>query len=73
MVPYEALYGRKCISPVCWDDIVERRLFRPELIVRTIDKVKQIRGHLKTAQDRQKSWADAGRRPLDFTIGTMCS
>ena len=51
MAPYEALYGRKCRSPVCWDDIGERRLLGPELIVQTVDKLKRIRKHIKTAQD----------------------
>ena len=55
MAPYEALYERKCRSPVCWDNKGERRLLGPELIVQMVDKVKQIREHLKTAQDRQKS------------------
>ena len=32
MAPYEALYGKKCRSPVCWDDIGERKLLGPDLI-----------------------------------------
>ena len=39
MVPYEALYGRKCRSPVCWDDIGERKLLGPELILQIVEKV----------------------------------
>ena len=46
MSPFEALYGRKCRSPVCWDDIGERKLLGPELITQTVDKVIQIRKHL---------------------------
>ncbi|XP_020243251.1 uncharacterized protein LOC109821475 [Asparagus officinalis] len=47
----------------------ERRLLGPETIVQTIDKIKAIRERLKSAQDRQKSWADAERRPLQFQVG----
>ena len=66
MAPYEALYGRKCRSPVCWDDIGERKLLGPELITKTVDVVTQIRKHMQAAQDRQKKWADVHRRPLEF-------
>ena len=58
MAPFEALYGRKCRSPLCWDDIGDRRLLGPEIITQTVEKVKIIRERLKTAQDRQKKWAD---------------
>ena len=71
MSPFEALYGRKCRSPVCWDDIGERKLLGPELITQTVDKVTQIRKHLQAAQDRQRSWADGKRRPLEFVIGDL--
>ena len=69
MSPFEALYGRKCRSLVCWDDIGERKLLGPDLITQTVDKVTQIRKHLQAAQDRQRSWADSKRRPLEF-VGT---
>ena len=52
MAPFEALYRRKCRSSVCWDDIGERKLLRPELITQTVDKVTMIRKHLQAAQDR---------------------
>ena len=32
VAPYEALYGRKCRSPICWDDVGERRLLGPEIV-----------------------------------------
>jgi len=69
MAPFEALYGRKCRSPLCWDDIGDRRLLGPEIITQTVKKVKIIRERLKAAQDRQKKWADLDRRPLEFEIG----
>lgn len=69
MAPYEALYGRKCRSPLCWDDVGERQIVGPELVQITSEKVSLIRQRLKVAQDRQKSWADNRRRPLEFTSG----
>jgi len=69
MAPFEALYGRKCRSPLCWDDIGDRRLLGPEIITQTVEKVKVIRERFKAAQDRQMKWADLDRRPLEFEIG----
>ena len=39
------------------------------MIQQIVEKVKIIRKHLKAAQDRQKRWADLGRRPLVFEVG----
>ena len=64
MAPYEALYGTKCGSPVCWDDIGERKLLGLNLILQIVEKVAKIKKHMKAAQDRQKKWADTKRRPL---------
>jgi len=69
MPPFEALYGRKCRSPLCWDEVGERRLLGPEIIEQTIDKVRLVRENLKIAQDRQRKWADQNRRPLEFEVG----
>ncbi|EOY21594.1 Uncharacterized protein TCM_013479 [Theobroma cacao] len=68
MAPYEALYGRKCRTPLCWDEVGERKLVRVELIELTNDKIKVIRERLKVAQDRQKSYADKRRKDLEFEI-----
>jgi len=51
---YEVLYGRKCRSPLCWDDIGNQRLLGREIITKTVEKVKIILECLKAAQDRQK-------------------
>ena len=32
MAPFEALYGKKCRTPMCWDEVGERRLVGPELV-----------------------------------------
>ena len=42
--PYKALYGRKCRSPICWDDIGERRLLGPKIVQQTMDKIQVIKG-----------------------------
>ena len=52
MAPYEALYGRKCRTPVCWDKVGVRKLVSPEIVRVTCDKIKVIRDRLKIAQDR---------------------
>ena len=44
--PYEALYGRKCRSPMCWDEVGERKLLGPDIIQRTCEKVYMIRDRL---------------------------
>ncbi|XP_075473392.1 uncharacterized protein LOC142504403 [Primulina tabacum] len=69
MAPYEALYGRKCRSPLYWDEVGEKAIVGPELVQLTIGKVTVVREKLKAAQDRQKSWADLKRRPVEFNIG----
>ncbi|GJS01013.1 putative reverse transcriptase domain-containing protein [Tanacetum coccineum] len=56
--PYEALYGRKCRSPVCWAEVGEAQLTGPELIQETTKKIILIKQMMQAAQDRQKSYAD---------------
>ncbi|GJW38800.1 putative reverse transcriptase domain-containing protein [Tanacetum coccineum] len=67
--PFEALYGRKCRSPVLWAEIGDSGLIGPELVQETTDKVVVIRDRLKAARDRQKSYADNRRKPLEFQVG----
>ncbi|KAJ0705064.1 putative nucleotidyltransferase, Ribonuclease H [Helianthus annuus] len=67
--PFEALYGRKCRTPVCWAEIGESQLSGPEIVQETTDKITQIKERLKTARDRQKSYADNRRKPLEFQVG----
>ncbi|XP_075499985.1 uncharacterized protein LOC142538559 [Primulina tabacum] len=69
MSPYEALYGRKCRSPLYWDEVGEKSIVGPELVQITIDKITVVREKLKATQDRQKSWADLKRRPVEFNVG----
>jgi hypothetical protein len=69
MLLFEALYGRKCRTPLYWDQTGERQLFGPEIIQEVEEQVQQIRENLRTAQTRQKSYADNRRRPLEFEEG----
>ncbi|GJZ96813.1 putative reverse transcriptase domain-containing protein [Tanacetum coccineum] len=67
--PFEALYERKCRSPVLWAEIGESSLIGPELIQEMTNKVVLIKEKLKAARDRQKSYADNRRKPLEFEVG----
>ncbi|GJZ40706.1 reverse transcriptase domain-containing protein [Tanacetum coccineum] len=67
--PFEALYGRKCWSLVLWAEIGDSILIGPEMVQETMDKVVVIRDRLKAARDRQKSYADNRRKPLEFQVG----
>ncbi|XP_075515830.1 uncharacterized protein LOC142550638 [Primulina tabacum] len=69
MVPYEALYRRKCRSPLYWEEVGERKILGPELVQQTADVVALIQERMKTAQSRQKSYADVRRRPFTFEVG----
>ena len=69
MAPFKELYGRKCRTPVCWDEVGERRLVGPELVQITSEKVKVVCDNLKIARDRQRSYAKNRRRDLQFEIG----
>ena len=69
MVPYEALYGRRCISPLYWDVVGEKSLVGSDWVQQTHDKVREIRQNLLTAQSRQKSYADVRWRDLEFSVG----
>ena len=69
MVPFEALYGRKCRTPLCWTELSENTIICPNLIQETKEKVKMIRERLKVATDRQKSYADSKRKEIRYDIG----
>nr|GEV35933.1 hypothetical protein [Tanacetum cinerariifolium] len=67
--PFEALYGRKCRSPVLWAKIRESSLIGPKWVQATTDKVVLIKEKLKVAIDHQKSYDDNRRTPLEFEVG----
>ena len=69
MAPYEALYERKCRTPVRWDEVGERKLLGLEIIQNTNEKISVFIEKLKIAQDRQKTYVDKWKRPLEFAVG----
>ncbi|GKF20410.1 putative reverse transcriptase domain-containing protein [Tanacetum coccineum] len=66
--PFEALYGRKCRSPVCWAEVGDVQLTGPEIIHETTEKIVQIRQRLQAARDRQRSYVNVRRKPLEFQV-----
>ncbi|GJT74125.1 putative reverse transcriptase domain-containing protein [Tanacetum coccineum] len=66
---FEALYGQKCRSPVCWAKVGDTQLIGPELIHETTKKIVQIKQRVQAARDRQKSYADVRRKTLEFQVG----
>ncbi|GJR29640.1 putative reverse transcriptase domain-containing protein [Tanacetum coccineum] len=68
--PFEALYGRKCRSPVCWAEVGDVQLTGPEIIHETTEKIVQIRQRLQAARDRQRSYANILKRvsPVAYTL-----
>ncbi|XP_029126564.1 uncharacterized protein LOC114915797 [Cajanus cajan] len=69
MAPFEALYGRRCRTPLCWYQEGESVVVGPELVLQTTEMVRQIQERLRATQNRQKSYADKRRRPLEFEEG----
>jgi hypothetical protein len=69
MAPFEALYGRKCTTPLLWSGVGERSLFGPDIIKDAEEKVHLIRDRLKIAQSRQKSYADSKRTEVTYEVG----
>ncbi|GJS70678.1 putative reverse transcriptase domain-containing protein [Tanacetum coccineum] len=67
--PFEALYGRKCRSPVCRAKVGQVQLTGPDLVRETTEKIIQIKQRMQAARDRQKSYADKKRKPMDFQVG----
>ena len=69
MAPFEALYGRPCRSPTCWLEVGDNKLLGPEVIQETSARIEMIRGRIRVAQDRQKSYADAKRFFIEINVG----
>ncbi|GKE92436.1 putative reverse transcriptase domain-containing protein, partial [Tanacetum coccineum] len=67
--PFEVLYGRKCRLPVCWAEVRQVQLTGPELVQETTERIIQIKQRIQTAHDRQKSYADLKRKPMEFQVG----
>ena len=69
MAPYEALYGKKCRTPLCWYQNGEAVLVGPKLLEQTTEKVRMVSDRMQASQSRQKAYANRRRRPLEFAIG----
>jgi hypothetical protein len=69
MAPFEALYGRKCRTPLFWNQTGETQVFGPDVLRNAEEQVRMIRDNLRVAQSRQKSYADTRRRELSFQVG----
>ncbi|GJT12910.1 hypothetical protein Tco_0859952 [Tanacetum coccineum] len=66
--PFEALYGRKCRSPICWAEVGDCQLTGPEIIHETTERIVQIKSPIQAVRDRQKSYADVRQKPLKFQV-----
>jgi len=69
MAPYEALYGRRCRTPLCWYQDGEAYVLGLEFLQQTTSKVNLIQDRMRATQGRQKSYEDKRRRPLEFDEG----
>ncbi|KAL4555554.1 hypothetical protein LXL04_038176 [Taraxacum kok-saghyz] len=63
--PYEALYGRKCRTPICWGEVGQRVLGSTYIVLKTTEMIQMVREQLS----RQKSYADKRRSDLEFQVG----
>nr|GEV28192.1 putative reverse transcriptase domain-containing protein [Tanacetum cinerariifolium] len=68
VAPYEALYGWKCRSLVCWVEVGEAQLTGLEMIQETTEKIILIKQRIQAARDRQKSYTDWKRKPMEFKV-----
>jgi hypothetical protein len=68
MAPFEALYGRKCRTPLNWVEPRERRFFGIDFVEEAEEQVRAIQKNIATAQARQKSYADKRRKPIEFEV-----
>nr|GFB34084.1 reverse transcriptase domain-containing protein [Tanacetum cinerariifolium] len=69
VAPFEALYSQKRRSPVCWTEVGKAQILGPELIQETTIKIVQIKQRMQAARNRQKSYADLKRKPMEFKVG----
>ncbi|GKA63227.1 putative reverse transcriptase domain-containing protein [Tanacetum coccineum] len=67
--PFEALYGKKCRSPVCQPEVGDAHLTGPVIIHETTEKIVQIKSRIQAARDRQKSYVNIRCKPMVFQVG----
>jgi hypothetical protein len=69
MEPFEVLYGRRCCTPLNWNELGEKVLFGPNLVEETEATICQIQDNLKAVKSHQETYANKRRRPLEFEVG----
>nr|GFA64043.1 reverse transcriptase domain-containing protein [Tanacetum cinerariifolium] len=67
--PFEALYGCKCRSPLCWAEVGDAQLTGLEIVRETTEKIIQIKHRLQASRDQRMSYVDKRRKPLEFQVG----
>ena len=72
MAPNEALYGRKCRTPLCWTELSKKKVIGPDLIEETEEKVTMIRERLKVATDKHKSYANMKIKVIRYEVDEKC-
>jgi hypothetical protein len=70
MAPFEALYGRRCRTPLSWSQTSDCKIFGPDLVTEAEENVKTIQNNLKAAQSQQKSYADIKGDPYSSKLET---
>ena len=71
MPPFEMLYGRRCRTPSCWMEPGEKQITGPEIIEISAEKFNIAKEALRVARERQKTYADKKRRPVEFEVGDL--
>ena len=69
MAPYEALYGKRCRTPMCWTELEEHKIIGPDLVKDTEEKVQIIQQRLNAASDKQRSYANLKRKDIEYEVG----
>jgi hypothetical protein len=71
MASFEMLYGRRCRTPLFWNEMGERKVFGPDILEEAEKQVRMVKENFRVAQSRQKSYADHRRRELSFEVGNF--
>ena len=69
MTLYEALYGQRCRTLVCWTELNEHKVIGPDIVKDTEDKVRVIQQRLKATSDRHKSYVDFLKKVIIYEVG----
>ncbi|GJW87837.1 putative reverse transcriptase domain-containing protein [Tanacetum coccineum] len=56
-------------NAICWAEVGQVQLTGPEIVQETTEKVIQIKQRMQAARDRQKSYVDLKRKPIEFQVG----